>query len=187
MVRIEVGSGCEDQTQPRERTMTIDRMDLEALIEKAPDADFLREMIAVISNRLMQMEVENLTGAAHGERSAARTNHRNGYRDRQWETRVGSVDLDRGRDGCRQPPPAQIRTCPIKAYGSYRRCLTRKRCSGHGCITPGMGSHFSTIAFIRRHVSRRPRWLRLSKLRYQRTLTRWRTARTEPMLVGTAK
>jgi hypothetical protein len=38
--------------------MTIDRMDLMALIEKGTDADFLREMIEVISNRLMEMEVE---------------------------------------------------------------------------------------------------------------------------------
>jgi hypothetical protein len=44
--------------------MTIDRMDLMALIEKGADADFLREMIEVISNRLMQMEVEGLTGSA---------------------------------------------------------------------------------------------------------------------------
>ena len=73
--------------------MTIDRMDLMALIEKAPDADFLREMIEVISNRLMQMEVEGLTGAGHGERSASRVNQRNGYRERTWETRVGTVDL----------------------------------------------------------------------------------------------
>lgn len=73
--------------------MTIDSMNLKALIEKAPDADFLREMIEVISNRLMQMEVEGLTGAAHGERSLARTNQRNGYRERSWETRVGTVDL----------------------------------------------------------------------------------------------
>lgn len=73
--------------------MTIDRMDLAALIEKSPDADFLREMIEVISNRLMQMEVEGLTGAAHGERSAARINQRNGYRERQWETRAGTIDL----------------------------------------------------------------------------------------------
>jgi transposase-like protein len=73
--------------------MTIDNMDLKALFEKAPDADFLREMIEVISNRLMQMEVESLTGAGHGERSAARTNQRNGYRERTWETRVGSVEL----------------------------------------------------------------------------------------------
>jgi len=62
--------------------MTIDRMDLMALIEKGADADFLREMIEVISNRLMEMEVEGLTGAAHGERSVTRVNQRNGYRER---------------------------------------------------------------------------------------------------------
>ena len=73
--------------------MTIDRMDLMALIEKGADADFLREMIEVISNRLMQMEVEGLTGAAYGERSASRINQRNGYRERAWDTRVGTVDL----------------------------------------------------------------------------------------------
>ena len=73
--------------------MTIDRMDLMALIEKGADADFLREMIEVISNRLMEMEVEGLTGAAHGERSVTRVNQRNGYRERPWETRVGTVDL----------------------------------------------------------------------------------------------
>jgi transposase-like protein len=50
-------------------------------------------MIEVISNRLMQMEVESLTGAAHGERTPARINQRNGYRERAWETRVGTVDL----------------------------------------------------------------------------------------------
>jgi transposase-like protein len=73
--------------------MTIIRMDLMALIEKAPDADVLREMIEVISNRLMQMEVESLTGAAHGERSMNYINQRNSYRARHWETRVGTVKL----------------------------------------------------------------------------------------------
>jgi transposase-like protein len=68
-------------------------MDLMALIEKGADADFLREMIEVISNRLMEMEVEGLTGAGRGERSATRTIHRNGYLERQWETRAGTVDL----------------------------------------------------------------------------------------------
>src|SRR5882762_7568229 len=41
----------------------------------------------------MELEVESLTGAAHGERSPDRINHRNGYRDRIWETRAGAVEL----------------------------------------------------------------------------------------------
>jgi putative transposase len=39
------------------------------------------------------LEVEELTGAAHGQRSAERLNHRNGYRDRFWEARAGTVEL----------------------------------------------------------------------------------------------
>src|SRR5215470_1153687 len=82
-----------DQTQPRERTMTIDRMTLKALIEKGSDDDLLKEMISFVANRMMDLEVEGLTGAAHGERSAARMNQRNGYRERAWETRAGTVEL----------------------------------------------------------------------------------------------
>jgi putative transposase len=74
--------------------MTIDRMTLKALVEKGSDADLLREMMAYVANRMMDMEVESLTGAAHGERSAARVNHRNGYRERTWETRAGTVELE---------------------------------------------------------------------------------------------
>ena len=74
--------------------MTIDRMTLKALVEKGSDDDLLREMMAYVANRIMDLEVENFTGAAHGERSPARINHRNGYRQRAWETRVGTVDLE---------------------------------------------------------------------------------------------
>src|SRR5688572_25100630 len=74
--------------------MTIDRMTLKTLVEKGSDDDLLREMMAYVANRMMDMEVESLTGAAHGERSPARTNHRNGYRERSWETRAGTVDLE---------------------------------------------------------------------------------------------
>ena len=42
---------------------------------------------------LMELEVESLTGGAHGERSRERINHRNGYRERDWETRAGTVEL----------------------------------------------------------------------------------------------
>jgi putative transposase len=73
--------------------MTIDRIILKELVEKGSDADLLREMIAVIADRMMDLDVESLTGAAHGERSPDRTNQRNGYRPRTWETRAGTVEL----------------------------------------------------------------------------------------------
>jgi len=73
--------------------MTDKMMSLRTLLEKSADADLLREMVGFAAQRLMELEVESLTGAAHGERSADRINHRNGYRDRDWETRAGTVEL----------------------------------------------------------------------------------------------
>jgi putative transposase len=73
--------------------MTDDMMNLQALLEKSSDAELLREMIGFAAQRLMALEVEGLTGAAHGERDPERINHRNGYRDRLWETRAGTVEL----------------------------------------------------------------------------------------------
>ena len=70
-----------------------DMMTLRALLEKSSDADLLREMIGFTAERLMAVEVESLTGAAHGERSPDRLTHRNGYRERSWETRAGTVAL----------------------------------------------------------------------------------------------
>ena len=73
--------------------MTIDRITLKDLVEKGSDADLLREMLAFVTGRMMEMEVESLTGAGHGERSADRQNSRNGYRMRDWETRAGTVSV----------------------------------------------------------------------------------------------
>jgi putative transposase len=73
--------------------MTTDRIALRELLEKGSDIDLLREMIGFVAERLMALEVEGLCGAGHGERTPARTNQRNGFRDRPWETRAGTVEL----------------------------------------------------------------------------------------------
>ena len=73
--------------------MTEDTMNLRGLLEKTADSDFLREMIGFSAQRLMELEVESLTGAPHGARNPDRLTHRNGYRERDWETRAGTVEL----------------------------------------------------------------------------------------------
>ena len=61
-------------------------------LEKA-DVDLLRQMIESVVGTLMSAEADTLCGAAYGERQPQRVNRRNGYRTRQWDTRVGTIPL----------------------------------------------------------------------------------------------
>ena len=55
--------------------------------------DLLREMVRTFAEALMGADADNVCGAGYGERSDERTNSRNGYRERPWDTRAGSVEL----------------------------------------------------------------------------------------------
>lgn len=59
------------------------------LVEQEADADLVREMLAFAAKRMMDLEIEAKTGAPAGTRSRDRLNHRNGYRERNWDTRAG--------------------------------------------------------------------------------------------------
>ena len=74
--------------------MTDDRMALIERVEKQADGDLVREMLAFAAERIMEAEVEARTGAAKGARSPLREVQRNGYRDRDWDTRAGRITLE---------------------------------------------------------------------------------------------
>jgi len=74
--------------------MTDDRLALLELIEKQADVDLVREMLAFAADRIMEVETEVRTGAAKGARSPFREVQRNGYRERDWDTRAGRITLE---------------------------------------------------------------------------------------------
>ena len=57
------------------------------------DVDFLREALQVLVEGIMDAEMSAQIGAQHGERNPERVTHRNGYRSRDWDTRVGTMEL----------------------------------------------------------------------------------------------
>jgi transposase-like protein len=59
----------------------------------ACEPDLLRQMVKTMAEALMSAEADAICGAGYGERSEGRTNRRNGYREREWDTRAGTVEL----------------------------------------------------------------------------------------------
>jgi putative transposase len=55
--------------------------------------DLLRQMVGAFANAMMSAQADQVCGAGWGERSDERTNRRNGYRAREWDTRAGTVEL----------------------------------------------------------------------------------------------
>jgi len=70
------------------------RIALQELLDKSgADIDFLREALRVLTQELIELEVSRQIVAERHERSAERVTYRNGYRERAWDTRVGTIDL----------------------------------------------------------------------------------------------
>ena len=76
--------------------MVVSKMELYELLRKADgaDIDFLREGVRTLAQALMEVEVSTQIGAERGQRTPERVTHRNGYRPRDWDTRVGTVELE---------------------------------------------------------------------------------------------
>ncbi len=82
-------------------TLSIGLTKLLRKAQMADDGDFLREGMRVFSEAVMELEVTQHLGAERHARTPERTGQRNGYRERRWDTRVGTIDLHvpRVRDG----------------------------------------------------------------------------------------
>lgn len=76
--------------------MVKDRVEGLAWLRKqleSSDVDLLREMVRAMAEVMMGSEADSLCGAPYGQSCPGRVNQRNGYRERRWDTRVGSIDL----------------------------------------------------------------------------------------------
>jgi transposase-like protein len=97
--------------------MTEARPPRAELLAKAGDGDFLRSVAAAVVQLLMEADVDGLIGAGRHERGAERSTHRNGYRDRALDTRLGTLQLriPKLRQGSHFPPFLEPRKTSEKA------------------------------------------------------------------------
>ena len=91
-----------------------DIVELLELLRNQPQevsVDFLREAVSILAHRLMEVEVSSQVGAERYQRNTGRLSYRNGYRERSWDTRAGSIEL----------------RIPKLREGSYFPCLLEPR------------------------------------------------------------
>jgi hypothetical protein len=97
-------------------------LDLLNKSEQGADPNFLRDGVRRLAQELMEAEVTELVGAEPHQRTAGRTTYRNGYRDREWDTRVGTIELDipKLRAGSYFPELARA-SAPARARAAFSR------------------------------------------------------------------
>lgn len=110
-------------------TTTKTNIALAELAEKGADTDLLRQMIQFVAQRMMEMDVESLCAAGYGQRSPDRQTSRNGYRERLWETRAGSIELQipKLRKGSYFPGFLEPRRTAEKALTAVILCAGLRR------------------------------------------------------------
>src|SRR5215212_11638317 len=118
-------------------SQSIDLLGVLRKIGLDQDTDFLREGVRVLSQALMEAEVSAQLGAERHERTPERTGQRNGYREREWDTRVGTIDLrvPRVRDGGYFPSLLDPRRRAERALVGWRRKRTSRGCRPGGWTT----------------------------------------------------
>ncbi|SDB17422.1 Transposase, Mutator family [Belnapia rosea] len=110
------------------------------LLEKGSDPTFLREMTGFAAYRLMKLYAEGARGAGHGGRSAWRVSQRNGCRERDWQTRVGMVELrvPKLRRGSYFPAFLEPRRLAEKALTAVERMRSTQEAYVQGIFVQGI-------------------------------------------------
>ena len=126
--------------------MAVTTMELMELLRKADggDIDFLREGVRVLAQALMDAEISAQIGAEHSQRTPTRATHRNGYRARDWDTRVGTIDLQipRVREGSYLPSFLEPAGGPSEPWPrSWPSAMWKASRPGGSRTSPGHGHH----------------------------------------------
>ena len=139
--------------------------------------DLLRKMVKTFADALMSAEADAACGAPYGERSEERTNSRNGYRNREWDTRAGTVQLAIPKLRTGSYYPDWLLQHPRRAEQALVSVVATATC--WGCRPGGWRSSSSSWVCPSCPSRRFLRWPAISTPRSRRSATgRWMRVRT---------